>query len=322
MSVLHSIVIPVFNESSGIEQLFNRIKRVIDAIKDPCEVVLVNDGSSDGSPEILDAIHKRDPRFKVIHFSRNFGHQAAITAGLQYASGSTVTVIDADLQDPPELIPTFIAKWREGFDVIYGVRRTRAGETRLKLWTAKLFYRLVRSITQLDMPVDAGDFRLIDRKVVRAFLSLPERHRYVRGLVSWVGFKQCGVQYDRAVRFAGETHYPFHKMLKLAFDGVSSFSILPLRLATWLGFFAGVTAFGVAVWALYLRLMTTQAIPGWTSMMLVILFLGGAQLVALGILGEYLGRMFDEVRQRPIYLVARVTGIVSARDAEHTDRAA
>jgi polyisoprenyl-phosphate glycosyltransferase len=324
MSVLHSIVIPVFNESSGIEELFSRMRRVVDSIEESCEVILVNDGSSDNSAELLDNVHERDPRFKVIHFSRNFGHQAAITAGLQYATGNTVTVIDADLQDPPELITSFIAKWRDGFEVVYGVRRSRAGETKLKLWTAKLFYRLVRSITQLDMPVDAGDFRLIDRKVVRAFLSLPERNRYVRGLVSWIGFKQAGIEYDRAQRFSGETHYPFKKMLKLAFDGISSFSFLPLRIATWMGFLSSLAAVGVGAWAIYLHFMTIQTIPGWTSLILVMLFLGGAQLVALGILGEYIGRMFDEVRQRPIYLVSRVTGVTSqnSEDAEGVVRAA
>lgn len=305
---LHSIVIPVYNEAAGLETLFARMRQVIDSISDPCEVVLVNDGSKDGSEMGLDAIHARDPRFKVIHFSRNFGHQIAITAGMAFANGDTVTVMDADLQDPPEVIREFIEKWREGFEVVYGVRRHREGETAFKLWTAKAFYRIIRRVTNLDIPVDAGDFRLVDRKVADALISLRERHRYVRGLVSWVGFRQTGVQYDRARREHGETHYPFTKMLKLAFDGIASFSFLPLRISTWLGFTSSAVAFLGVIWALYLRFFTNQTIHGWTSMILVVLFFGGVQLLSLGVIGEYLGRMFDEVRQRPLYLVSRKLG--------------
>ncbi len=305
---IHSIVIPVFNEEEGLDALFNRVSKVIDGIDESCEVVLVNDGSRDRTGEIIDGFHRKDSRFKAVHFSRNFGHQVAITAGMEHTNGSTVSIIDGDLQDPPELIPEFIAKWKEGFEVVYGVRRSRKGEGYFKLLTAKIFYRVIRSLTHLDIPVDTGDFRLVDRKVADAFLRLRERHRYVRGLVSWVGFRQTGIYYDRAQRGAGETHYPLKKMIKLAFDAVASFSFFPLRLATAIGFFASVMAFLVGIWALYAKYGAKQAIPGWTSLVLISLFLGGTQLFCLGMVGEYVARTFDEVRNRPLYLVTRLTG--------------
>jgi len=309
--ITHSIVIPVFNEEEGLQRLFDRVKNLADSIEkssdEKCEVILVNDGSKDRSTEILDQIHTMDSRFKIVHLSRNFGHQIAITAGTEWAQGQTVTVMDADLQDPPELIHEFIKKWREGFEVIYAVRKTRVGETAFKLFTAKLFYRLVRWITKMDIPNDAGDFRLMDRKVVNAFLSLPERHRYVRGLISWVGFRQVGVFYDRDERLTGQTNYTLKKMIKLAFDGIASFSIFPLRLATGVGFFTSAVAFLGVIYTLFLS-ATHQTIQGWTSTILVVLFIGGVQLLALGVIGEYLGRMFDEVRQRPLYFVGKAMG--------------
>ena len=309
---LHSIVIPVYNEVAGIEVLFTRMREIADRITattgDACELILVNDGSRDGSEELLDRLHARDSRFKVIHFSRNFGHQVAISAGIEAARGDTVTCLDADLQDPPEVILEFLQKWREGYEVVYGSRKSRPGETWVKLITARVFYRLIRKITRLDIPVDAGDFRLIDRKVADAFISLPERHRYVRGLMSWIGFKQIGVPYNRQPRTFGETHYPFHKMLKLAFDGISSFSFLPLRMATWAGFATGFAAFVGIAYTLYLKFFTNRTITGWTSILLATLLIGGVQLMSLGIIGEYLGRMFDEVRRRPLYLVTRTSG--------------
>lgn len=309
--MLHSLVIPVFNEGEGIEALYAEVSPVADRIQaagDELEVIFVNDGSRDDSAERLNAISRRDPRFKVLHFSRNFGHQIAITAGLEWARGVTVSVMDADLQDPPEVVLDFIAKWRDGFEVVFAVRRHRDGETWFKLATAKVFYRLIRRMTSVDIPVDTGDFRLMDRKAVDALLSLRERHRFVRGLVSWVGFRQTGVPYDRRSRRFGATHYPFRKMLRFALDGITSFSAVPLQAATYLGLFAATAAFGVGLWTLYLRFMTDRTIQGWSSMMLVVLFLGGVQLMALGIIGEYLGRVYDEVKGRPLYLLSRAVG--------------
>ncbi len=319
MASLHSLVIPVFNERAGIPALFERVRMVADALAADAvtlEVILVNDGSSDGSTEVLDALPARDRRFKILHLSRNFGHQVAITAGLEWAKGETVTVMDADLQDPPELVRELIKKWREGFEVVYAVRRSREGETAFKLATAKLFYRFIRRITQIDIPLDTGDFRLMDRKAVDAFIRLPERHRFVRGLVSWVGFRQTGVLYDRASREHGETHYPFRKMLKFALDGVTSFSMLPLQIATYVGVLSAVMAVLGISWALYLKFFTDRTVQGWTSLIIVVLFLGGAQLLALGVIGEYLGRTYDETRRRPLYFVGRANGFEGTKQAD------
>ena len=312
-SVLHSIVIPVFNEVSGLDALFARMRSLADVIEKQnhghqIEVILVNDGSRDGSAAKLDELANTDSRFKVLHFSRNFGHQIAISAGLEWATGQTVTVMDGDLQDPPEVILEFIEKWREGFEVIYAVRRARAGETVFKLWTAKIFYRLIRKLTNVDIPVDTGDFRLMDRRAVDAFLKMRERHRFVRGMVSWVGFRQAGVLYDRSPRSFGQTHYPFRKMLRFALDGITSFSTVPLQVATYVGLLSAAGSFFVGLWALYTRLFTDRSIQGWTSLILVALFLGGVQLMALGILGEYIGRIYDEVKHRPLYFVAKAVG--------------
>lgn len=306
--ILHSIVIPVFNEEAGLESLFTRMQAVAQMLPDTCEVVLVNDGSRDRSAAILDTFHQRDARFKVVHFSRNFGHQMAVTAGMDVATGDTVTLMDADLQDPPEVIAEFIAKWREGYEVVFGVRRHREGETPFKLFTAKLFYRIIRSLTNIDIPVDTGDFRLMDRKVVEALKQLPERHRFIRGLVSWVGFRQVGVEYNRAARIHGETHYPFRKMLKFAIDGVTSFSVFPLQMATYFGFFSALLAFFGILTVGYLKFFTDRTIQGWTSLAVMVLFLGGVQLFSIGIIGEYLGRAVDEMRRRPLYLISKTIG--------------
>lgn len=317
MATLHSLVIPVFNEQDGINALFERVRQVLQKLEPrfdaSFEVILVNDGSHDGSAERLDALPEQDSRFKILHLSRNFGHQVAITAGLEWATGQTVTVMDADLQDPPELIESFIEKWREGFEVVYAVRRHRVGESAFKLGTAKLFYRIIRRITNIDIPVDTGDFRLMDRKAVDALLRLTERHRFVRGMVSWVGFRQAGVLYDRASRGHGETHYPLKKMLKLALDGVTSFSMFPLQIATYVGLISASIAFVAILWIIYLHLFTDLTIQGWSSIMVVVLFLGGTQLMALGMIGEYLGRTYDEARGRPLYFVGRSKGF-SGRD--------
>lgn len=309
---LHSLVIPVFNEHDGLNALFERVKNVCDRVESEVagttEVILVNDGSQDGSTERLDELPGRDRRFKILHLSRNFGHQVAITAGLEWARGETVTVMDADLQDPPEVIVDLVKKWKEGAEVVYAVRRTREGETAFKLWTASMFYRTIRKLTNVDIPLDTGDFRLMDRKAVDAFLKMPERHRFVRGMVSWVGFRQVGVPYDRASRKHGETHYPFKKMLKFALDGVTAFSMIPLQLATYIGVFSAAFSFLGILYILYLRFLTDRTIQGWTSLMVVVLFIGGAQLLALGVIGEYLGRTYDETRRRPLYIIGRSKG--------------
>lgn len=310
--IRHSIVIPLYNEFAGIPALFERMKRIADRIQSEfsaeVELILVNDGSSDGSETALNEQAKLDSRFKVIHFSRNFGHQTAITAGLEWATGQTVSVMDGDLQDPPEVLLEFLAQWKLGFDVVYGVRKVRQGETAFKLWTASIFYRLIRRLTNVDIPVDTGDFRLMDRRAVDSFLKLRERHRFVRGMVSWIGFRQTGVLYKREPRNFGSTHYPFRKMLKFALDGITSFSAVPLQLATYFGLFSAVVGLLVGVWALYIKFFTDKSIQGWTSLMLVVLFLGGVQLLALGVIGEYLGRVYDEVKARPHYFISNAVG--------------
>lgn len=313
----HSIVVPVYNEVEGLPALADRLENLVQTLFPAAvEILFVNDGSEDGSDEALDALAERNPVFNVIHLSRNFGHQLAISAGLEHATGHTVSVIDADLQDPPEVIAELIARWAEGYDVVYAVRRSRAGETRFKLWTAKLFYRAIRRLTQVDIPLDTGDFRLMDRKVVNAFLRLRERNRFVRGLVSWLGFRQIGVHYDRAERKFGETHYPLRKMVKFAADGITSFSSVPLRLATYIGLVSSSLAILAGIWTLYVKFVAGEAILGWASVMLTVLFMGGIQLLAIGMFGEYLGRTYDEIKGRPLYLVRRTVGLQRGRPEE------
>ena len=313
----HSIVIPVYNEFEGLPPLAERLKKLAqNLLPDSVEIIFVNDGSNDSSDKALDALVGGNSIFKVIHLSRNFGHQLAITAGLERASGSTVSIIDADLQDPPELITELISRWAEGYDVVYAIRRSRLGETTFKLWTAKLFYRTIRQLTQVDIPVDTGDFRLMDRRVVDAFLRLKERHRFVRGMVSWLGFRQTGVHYNRMERKFGETHYTLRKMMKFAADGITSFSSIPLRLATYIGMASSVVALFVGAWTLYVKFIAGEAIPGWASVMVVVLFMGGIQLLALGVFGEYLGRAYDEIKGRPLFLVRRTEGFGREQVAE------
>lgn len=303
-----SIIVPIYNEEKVIPELYRRMVSVLDSIGESWELVCVNDGSRDRSHEMLVELHAQDPRIKLVDFSRNFGHQIAITAGMDYAQGDGVVIIDADLQDPPELIAEMVEKWREGYEVVYAVRSDREGESTFKVLTASLFYRLLRRITDVDIPIDTGDFRLMDRNVVLTMRRLRENHRFMRGLSSWVGFKQIGLPYRRAERYAGETKYPLRKMLRLTLDAITSFSYLPLRLGTYFGFvLALLSLLGILV-TIGLRLSGNNAFFGQATTLVAVLFLGGIQLIFLGILGEYLGRIYDEVKRRPLYIVSRAFG--------------
>ena len=301
---LVSIIVPLYNEELVIDALHARLLALIDGNKLNCEVVFVNDGSRDGTLGKAKEICRNDPRFKLLSFSRNFGHQLAVTAGMDAARGDAVVIIDADLQDPPEVLLTMIEKWRAGYDVVYGVRTRREGETFFKRASAALFYRLLKQLTNVSIPVDTGDFRLMDRRVVDELCRMRERFRFVRGMVSWVGFKQDKVEYVRAERFAGETKYPLPKMMRFAVDGMLSFSHVPLKLSSMLGLASSVLAFAFMIYGFVIRyFFPEQAIPGWASLFVAVLFLGGVQLICIGILGEYVGRIYDEVKQRPLYIV-------------------
>lgn len=303
-----SVVAPVYNEEAILHELYRRTRETLDALGLTWELILVNDGSVDRSLEIMQELHEKDPRVCVINFSRNFGHQIAITAGTDYARGDAVVIIDADLQDPPGLIAEMVEKWREGYEVVYAVRKQRKGESWFKLFTARLFYRLINRITGFQIPLDTGDFRLMDRKVVDALRQMREYHRFMRGLSVWVGFKQTGVEYVREERYAGETKYPLSKMLRFALDGITSFSHLPLQLATYLGFIiAGISVLGIII-AIILRVSGSQAFYGQATTLVTVLFLGGIQLISLGIIGEYLGRIYNEVKHRPLYIVSEMIG--------------
>lgn len=311
---LVSVVVPCFNEEAVIQATYRRLVEVLGALSDiEFELVFVDDGSRDRTPALLRGFQSSDSRVRAVLFSRNFGHQMAVTAGVEHTSGDAVVLIDADLQDPPEVIEQMIALWRRGVDVVYGTRATRDGESALKLWTAKKFYRGINRISDTAIPIDTGDFRLMDRKVVDAFLAMPERDRFVRGMVAWLGFKQESVQYKRAARFAGETKYPWRKMIRFALDGVLSFSLTPLRLAIWIGFTtAGIAVLGV-IYALLVRLFTNQWVPGWTLLFIACLAIGGVQLVCMGAVGEYVGRIYGEVKRRPLYVVRERLGFGEER---------
>jgi polyisoprenyl-phosphate glycosyltransferase len=300
-----SVVIPVFNEEETIPELNRRLHSFLAGLGETWEVVFVDDGSRDASAKLLAELAEQEPRFKVISFARNFGHQIAITAGMDRAEGEAVVVMDADLQDPPELVREMLARWREGYDVVYAVRGRRLGETWFKRITAALFYRVFRALLGFDVVLDAGDFRLMSRAVILTLRSLRERHRFIRGLVGWIGFKQSSVTYTRQERFAGTTKYPLSKMLRFAFDGITSFSTFPLRMATWLGAFAALLAFGLGAWAFYVKILGTSAVPGWTTIMILVALGSSAQLLVIGILGAYVGRIYEEVQRRPLYTVAR-----------------
>ncbi|GAB4423172.1 MAG: glycosyltransferase family 2 protein [Chloroflexi bacterium OHK40] len=313
-----SVVAPVFNEEALIEEFCHRTAAALESLGEPFEIVLVNDGSRDGSARLMRAIHERDPRVKVLSFSRNFGHQLAITAGTDYAQGRAVVVIDSDLQDPPEVIPDLVARWREGYEVVYAVRAEREGESWFKTATAAFFYRLITRITSVEIPVDAGDFRLMDRKVVDALARIREHHRFMRGLSVWVGFNSTGVPYRRHARKAGSTKYPLRKMLKFALDGITSFSYLPLQLATYMGFIVAALSLLFIIVVFVMRLAnpgSEAAFYGQASTLASVLFIGAVQLVSIGIIGEYVGRIYDEVKGRPLYIVAEALGYDEAQRA-------
>jgi len=303
MKITYSIVAPIYNEKENLPELRRRVTEVMDSTEEPWELILVDDGSSDGSTEIIREFSKEDKRIRPIIFARNFGHQIAITAGWDYARGDAVVIIDADLQDPPELIVEMAKKWREGNEVVFAVRTEREGESWFKLWTASLFYRLIYRITDVKIPLDAGDFRLMDRKVINVLKQMRERHRFPRGMSAWVGFKQVGVDYKRAARVAGETKYPFRKMFRLAINAVTSFSYFPLQVATFFGFASAGLAILAIPPVIYLRITGSQAFFGQATTLIAVLFLGGVQLISLGILGEYVGRLYDEAKGRPLYIV-------------------
>ncbi|AEF18239.1 glycosyl transferase family 2 [Thermoanaerobacterium xylanolyticum LX-11] len=316
--IKYSVVIPVYNEELLIEESYRRLKKVMDSTDETYELIFVDDGSHDKSAEILSGISMNDRNVKLISFSRNFGHQTAITAGMDNAKGDAVVVIDADLQDPPEVILKMIEKWKEGYDVVYGKRAERKGESFFKLFTARVFYRLLKSLTNVDIPVDTGDFRLIDRKVcdvMNSMTSIKEKNRYIRGLVSWVGFKQTGVEYVRDPRLAGETKYTLKKMLKLAMDGITSFSYAPLKLPLNLGVFLLVTGFAYLIVELVLRIAGVDvSIENTVIAINMILF--GLNFSVLGAFGEYIGRIYDEVRDRPLYIIARKVGFDDGKTGE------
>jgi glycosyltransferase involved in cell wall biosynthesis len=302
---VYSVVAPVFNEAETLPQFYKRVVEVMEEVGEPFELLLINDGSIDGSYHIMQELHTRDPRVRVIEFSRNFGHQIAISAGLDYARGQAVIILDSDLQDPPEVIPKLIERWKAGAEVVYAQRAKREGETRFKLMTAAAFYRLIARLTSVKIPQDTGDFRLIDRRVVDTLVKMREHHRFMRGLSAWVGFRQEAVTYVRHERFAGTTKYPLYKMIDFSLDAITSFSHVPLKLATTFGFIlAGISLVGIVI-AIILRIFT-GAIVGQASTLTLVLFLGGIQLIFLGIIGEYLGRIYDEVRARPLYIVREV----------------
>jgi dolichol-phosphate mannosyltransferase len=310
--MLLSIVVPCYNEEAVLPELHRRLITVLDQIVDlNFELIYTDDGSQDRTPEILSQLQASDARVRIITLSRNFGHQIAVTAGLEHASGEALVIIDADLQDPPEVIPEMIQRWHDGYQVVYGLRAARAGETTFKRWTAKAFYRLINRLSEIEIPLDVGDFRLLDRKVVDVLLAMPERDRFLRGMVSWIGFKQIAVIYDRAPRGAGESKYSLMKMLRFAVDSVISFSLVPLRLAIWVGFGALAASFAGIVYALIIRLYTTDWVRGWASIFTAVLFLGGVQLITLGIVGEYVGRIYAEVKLRPLYVVRERRGFAA-----------
>jgi dolichol-phosphate mannosyltransferase len=309
-SVQLSLVVPIYNEEEVIEALHSRLIQVIAPAVEKFEVIFVNDGSRDRSPDMLDAICRADNRFKALHFSRNFGHQAAVTAGLHAARGAVVVVIDADLQDPPELVLDMLAHWADGSDVVYAQKKRRKGINPIKKASYYIYYRILNKLTEIEVPPDTGDFCLMDRKIVDLLNAMPERNRYIRGLRAWLGFRQTAIHFERPGRYAGQTKYPFRKMMGLAMDGILALSKAPLKLAMYFGFLASAVSFLLGLYFVFERLRGgTYLARGWASTIVVILFLGGVQLICLGVIGEFIGRIYDEVKQRPLYVIGRSTGL-------------
>ena len=303
MKITYSIIAPIYNEIDNLSELYRRVKEVMDSSGEPWELILVDDGSTDGSTDKIRELAQKDKTVRPVIFARNFGHQVAITAGWDFARGDAIVIIDADLQDPPEVILELAKKWKEGYEVVYAVRGEREGDSWFKKFTAAMFYRIIYSITDVKIPVDTGDFRLMDRKVVDVLKQMKERHRFPRGMSAWVGFKQIGVTYKRAARIAGVTKYPFSKMLKLALNAITGFSYFPLQVATYFGFIsAGVSILAIPI-VVYMRMTGSGAFLGQATTLIAVLFLGGVQLISLGILGEYIGRLYDEAKGRPLYIV-------------------
>lgn len=320
--MLLSLIVPCYNEELVLQATYERLIKVCQGMPEfDYEILFVDDGSQDHTQDVLTMIQLGDPYVRVLRLSRNFGHQIAVTAGLEEASGDAVVIIDADLQDPPEIIPEMIHRWREGNHVVYGTRSEREGEGKFKLWTAKLFYRIINRLSDTKIPVDAGDFRLLDRRVVDVLKAMPERARFLRGMVSWAGFRQTSVSYQRAPRHAGESKYPLAKMIHFALDGIISFSLVPLKLAIWTGFLSIWIAVAGIIVAVVDRFLEKNLTRGWASLFVAVLFMGGIQLVSLGIIGEYLGRIYTEVKRRPLYLVEERLGFQNKKDKEKTARA-
>jgi len=313
--MLLSIVVPCYNEEAVLRATHQRLTSVFaDMAGIDYELIFVNDGSRDDTQLILTQLQLVDPHMRVLLLSRNFGHQIAVTAGLEEAAGDAVVIIDADLQDPPEVIPQMVGLWRDGNDVVYGVRIERPGESAFKLWTAKVFYRLINRLSETKMPFDAGDFRLLDRRVVEVVNAMPERARFLRGMVSWAGFRQVELPYERAARHAGESKYPLRKMVHFAMDGIISFSLVPLKLAIWMGFLSIWIAVAGIIVAIVDRLLDKHLTRGWASLFVAVLFMGGVQLLSLGIIGEYLGRIYTEVKRRPLYAVQERLGFATRKE--------
>lgn len=303
-----SVIVPVFNERETLSLLSGKLETIFASLKSDYEVIFVDDGSRDGSGDEVERLHQKNPRHKLIALSRNFGHQAALSAGMEFAEGDAVIMMDGDMQHPPEVIPELIGKWREGFDIVYTVRNEMADAGILKKWSASGFYWLINQMTRTPIPAGAADFRLLDRTVVKELRKFKEQSPFLRGIVSWAGFRQTGISYAAAPRFAGRTGYSFGRMIRFAMDGITAFSSFPLRVATYMGFLVSGFSFVYGVYALLIGFFTERAVTGWVSLMVVVLFLGGVQLITLGILGEYVGRIYDQVKGRPRYIVQKKLG--------------
>jgi glycosyltransferase involved in cell wall biosynthesis len=304
----YSFVIPIYNEEETLPELARRVTRVLDGLDGESEVIVVDDGSTDRSHDLLVDLNRRDERFKVLRFTRNFGHQMAITAGLDHVAGEAVVIMDGDLQDPPELVPELIARWREGYEIVYAIRQDRSAEPFLRRTAITLYYRILHRLADVEIPPDAGDFRLVDRRALEEFRRMRESNRYVRGIFAWIGFRQSGVPYRRDARFAGKTKYPLAKLVKFATDGIVGFSDLPLRAAMMLGFVVSVTSFVFGLVTIGLRIAHIGVVPGWASIVVVVSFLGGVQLIVAGTIGLYVGRVYEEVKGRPLYILRDAEG--------------